>query len=92
MNIINKSAFHISIGFPANTAIDTEITIVPNYPPAKYLVTYFEGGGTLEVSQDGNVWIDTAIGSGALIPIATTLPRYIRITGSGDKIAHLTSI
>lgn len=93
MEIIQKSVYHISIKVTAGEVVDTEMRSVEGYPPAKYLLTYFEGTGTLEVSQDKNVWIDTEVQSGELFPITTTLPRYLRITGpDGEKTVHLTTI
>jgi effector-binding domain-containing protein len=59
MTIINKSTYHLTIVVDGDTPVNTEITSVSGYPPNKYVVTYFEGSGTLEVSQDGTVWVDT---------------------------------
>lgn len=92
MTLSNISAYHLTITVVGDTSIDTEITSVSGYPPKKYIVTYFEGTGTLEVSQDGNVWIDTTDMENTLIDVVKTLPRYFRISGAGDKVIHLTSI
>jgi len=92
MTISNLSAHHLTITVSGDTPVNTEIASAAGYPPHKYVVTYFEGSGTLEVSQDGNVWIDTSESENSLIDIKLTLPKYFRITGSGEKIIHLTSI
>lgn len=92
MTVTNPSVYHLTITVDGDTPINTEITNTPGYSPQKYVVTYFEGSGTLEVSQDGNVWIDTGETENSLVDIKLTLPRYFRITGSGEKRIHLTSI
>lgn len=92
MEIINKSTYHLTVKVDGEEVVDTEIAVVKGYPPSKFVVTYFEGSGTLEASQDGNVWIDSGITENTEVPITATLPRYFRITGSGEKRAHLTLV
>ena len=89
MEIVNKSAFYLTVTTDGTESIDTEISLVPGYPPTKFLVSYFEGTGTLEVSQTGNVWVNTAVSQSTLISNAVTLPRYCRISNSGEKTIHL---
>jgi hypothetical protein len=92
MEILNKSTYHLTVQASGTESIDTEIKVVNGYPPAKFIVTYFEGSGSLEVSQDGNVWLESDISENTQVPIVTTLPRYFRITEEGTKLIHLTSI
>jgi len=92
MEILNKSTYHLTVQAEGPESIDTEIRVVTGYPPSKFIVTYFEGSGSLEVSQDGNVWLESDISENTQVPIVTTLPRYFRITEEGTKLIHLTSI
>jgi hypothetical protein len=89
MEIINKSTYHLTVQASGTESIDTEIRVVTGYPPSKFLVSYFEGTGTLEVSQNGNVWVNTNVSASTLISNEVTFPRYCRISNSGEKLIHL---
>jgi hypothetical protein len=89
MEIINNSTFHLTVRTSGTGSMDTELSLVPGYPPAKFLVSYFEGTGTLEVSQNGNTWINTSISGSTLVSSSFVLPRYCRISNSGEKLIHL---
>jgi hypothetical protein len=89
MEIINKSAYYVTIQAAGTESIDTEISLVPGYPPSKYTVSYFSGSGALQVSQDGNVWINTPTTGSTLVSNTVTMPRYCRISTSGEKFIYL---
>jgi hypothetical protein len=89
MEIVNNSAFHLTVNTNGTESVDTELSLVPGYPPTKYLVSYFEGSGTLQVSQNGNVWVNTNVSGSTLVSSSFILPRYCRISNSGEKIIHL---
>jgi hypothetical protein len=89
MEIVNNSAFYLTVRTDGTESIDTEISLVPGYAPTRFLVSYFEGSGTLQVSQNGNVWVNTNVSGSTLVSNAVTLPRYCRISNSGEKFIHL---
>lgn len=93
MTITDRTSYHISMIVGNNEPISTEIpptgrfdgvgTEGGGYPPSKFVVTYFEDDtGQLEVSNDGETWIQVEATELTVIEPFLTLSKYVRITNA----------
>lgn len=90
MDIKLTSANYATVTTDGAESIDT--LIYNQLKPIKHFVTSFQGSGTLEVSDNGTNWIDTGISQNEKIEPQDSLPRYARVSGTGEKIVHLIAL
>jgi len=101
MTIEQQSAYHLSVSVDDNEVVSTEfyptgnttiINGVPGggYPPNKYIVTYFDGTGQLETSNDGETWIVVGPTEATILEPYVTLSKYVRVSGTTGATIHFS--